>query len=191
MIFDRITLVAQSLMREALEAFNPNESKILVDGTMGNGLDTLFLAEQAGPYGHVHAYDIQEEALIITRNLLEEKGMDKRVSCHLKSHHLLTEDVAEIHGAIFNLGYLPGGDLSITTKMDTTMVAIQSVLDLLVASGVAVVVNYLGHEEGRREESVLVPLFRDLPSKKYDVVRISVENRQIAPPVIYMIRKKR
>ena len=44
----------------------------VVDATMGNGKDTLFLAELVGETGHVFAFDVQQEAVARTRERLEE-----------------------------------------------------------------------------------------------------------------------
>ena len=46
---------------------------IVVDATMGNGHDTLFLAQLAK---QVYAFDIQEQALEKTRKRLVEAGLD-------------------------------------------------------------------------------------------------------------------
>ena len=44
------------------------EGDTVVDATMGNGKDTLFLAELVGPKGRVHAFDVQPEAVERTRD---------------------------------------------------------------------------------------------------------------------------
>ena len=46
---------------------------IVVDATMGNGHDTLFLAQLARK---VYAFDIQEQAVEKTRQRLAEAGLD-------------------------------------------------------------------------------------------------------------------
>ena len=48
-----------------------------VDATAGNGLDTSFLARQAGPGGRVYAFDIQEEALRAPALLQQENLLDR------------------------------------------------------------------------------------------------------------------
>ncbi|MDP3333279.1 MAG: methyltransferase domain-containing protein, partial [Methylococcaceae bacterium] len=56
----RITLVnvAHELLAERLQ---PGD--IAIDATVGNGYDTLFLAEQVGETGKVFGFDIQHAAL--------------------------------------------------------------------------------------------------------------------------------
>ncbi|EUJ33562.1 S-adenosylmethionine (SAM)-dependent methyltransferase [Listeria floridensis FSL S10-1187] len=51
----------------------------VLDGTCGNGHDTLFLAELVGPNGQVFGYDIQAKAIQITESRLEDAGMSDQV----------------------------------------------------------------------------------------------------------------
>ena len=54
--------------------------------------------------------------------------------------------------AVFNLGYLPGGDKSITTNGHSTISAIEQLLELLKENGLIVLVVYHGHPEGKTEK---------------------------------------
>ena len=55
----------------------------VIDATMGNGHDTLFLSRLVGEGGKVYAFDIQKQAVDSTKKLLEkevvilEKGLQK------------------------------------------------------------------------------------------------------------------
>ena len=96
---------------------------LCLDATAGNGLDTLFLARQVGDDGTVHAMDVQEDALSITGSLLEHHGLKDRVSTHLTCHSKMETVIpgnakGRIRAITFNLGYLPKGDKSITTKAE-------------------------------------------------------------------------
>lgn len=69
-----------------------------VDGTCGNGHDTLFLAETLAeltrkPHG-VFAFDVQPAAIEATRVRLIEDGTAGRVSLLLTSHARLAEELA-------------------------------------------------------------------------------------------------
>jgi hypothetical protein len=55
-------LWAQLILKDRLRA-----GDVVVDATMGNGHDTLFLTQCVSPGGHVFAFDVQEAALIETR----------------------------------------------------------------------------------------------------------------------------
>ena len=57
---------ARYLAREVLtRALRPGDR--VIDATMGNGYDTLFLCEAVGPEGRVYAFDIQAQAVETTR----------------------------------------------------------------------------------------------------------------------------
>ena len=64
---------------------------ICVDATAGRGNDTLFLAKLVGETGHVTAFDIQQDAVDSTRELLEKNGMSSRADVLLKSHSEMDE----------------------------------------------------------------------------------------------------
>ncbi len=81
--------------------------EIGVDFTMGNGHDTKSLIECCK---EVYSFDIQEEALIHTRELVGDKAHLIRDSHENFDHYVDTFDIG-----IFNLGYLPEGDHNITT----------------------------------------------------------------------------
>ncbi len=70
-----------------------------VDGTCGNGHDTLFLAETLASIGRkphaVFAFDVQPEAIRATRARLEKAGLADRVCLLLESHARLTDELAK------------------------------------------------------------------------------------------------
>ena len=45
---------------------------VCVDATVGNGHDTCFLAKLVGEQGRVLGFDVQEEALVKTQQLLND-----------------------------------------------------------------------------------------------------------------------
>jgi ubiquinone/menaquinone biosynthesis C-methylase UbiE len=42
---------------------------------MGNGFDTLFLANKVGEHGKVYAFDLQLAPLLTTKKRVEEAGL--------------------------------------------------------------------------------------------------------------------
>ena len=64
---------------------------IVVDATMGNGHDTLFLAKLAKK---VYAFDVQEQALEKTRDRLDQAGMTN-TQLILQGHETLDQFVTE------------------------------------------------------------------------------------------------
>ena len=130
---------ARYLAREVLsQAIHAGDSA--VDATMGNGHDTLFLAEQVGPAGHVYAFDIQSGAVESTRKLLESHGVLERVTLFCHSHEDLAQLVpSPVSAAVFNLGWLPGGDHRVTTRCASTEKAVRGALELIRPGGIVTV----------------------------------------------------
>ena len=92
---------------------------------------------------------------------------------------------------VFNLGYLPGGDKSLTTRCDTTLAAIRESLSLLRPGGLISVTMYSGHEEGAKEKRALLAFAEELDSKQWHAAYISMPNQHHAPPEILLITRKR
>ena len=141
-----------------------SEGDTVVDFTMGNGNDTLFLSKAVGESGKVYAFDIQEDALVSTRAHLLENGAPENYTLICASHHRVREFVNEpIKAGMFNLGYLPrSGRKAVTTMRETTMPAVEEALKLLAPDGVLIVAIYPGHEEGALEGDMLREYFSGL-----------------------------
>ena len=108
------------------------EGDTVVDATMGNGKDTLFLAELVGAAGRVHAFDVQPEAVERTRERVLEAGYGERVSLHLAGHETMKEYVLPgVQAIMFNLGWLPGAEHAVTTLTKTTLEAVQAACELI------------------------------------------------------------
>lgn len=155
MILEGILPYARTLLEKAV---TPGDA--VVDATMGNGHDTVFLANLVGEKGTVFAFDVQTEALKKTKERLEQHQLTDRVVLYHRGHEELIRTIPEkFHGkitaAIFNLGYLPGSDKSIVTKPETTKEAVEQLLEIMAPGGVIVLVVYHGHEEGKRKRRTL------------------------------------
>lgn len=147
------------LVHEALRT-TVRPGALVLDATAGNGHDTLFLAACVGPGGRVFALDCQAAAIAATRERLATAGFSGRVELIEGDHAELRRRLpASAHGrlaaAVFNLGYLPGGDKAITTRTDSTLAALEAALDLLRPAGLLLVVCYPGHPEGAREAAAV------------------------------------
>ena len=90
----------------------------------------------------------------------------------------------------FNLGYLPGGDKSITTSTETTLDAIKAALEILNIDGVISITMYSGHEAGANEKARLLEFPKELDSHKYHVAYIGMHNQANNPPEILLITRK-
>lgn len=157
-----------------------SEDSIAVDFTMGNGFDTLFLAKTAK---QVYAFDTQKEALEVTKTKLEKNQL-KNVTLILDGHENALQYLPRFDAGIFNLGYLPGSEHIITTKKETTMVAIKTALDLLKVSGRLVLVVYPGHDEGKKESEAIDVFAKALNAHDYHVASLKMENKKLSPYLI-------
>lgn len=159
------------------------DQDIVVDATMGNGHDTFFLS---GIAKEVYAFDIQKEALEETKRKV---GNLDHVHLVLDSHENMLSYVSSFKGVVFNLGYLPRGDQSITTKTDTTINTLEKILPVLKKDGFIQIVVYPGHEEGQKESDALEVFTKKLPVYQYQVITSRFLYTENKPPYLIMIYK--
>ena len=159
------------------------EGDTVVDFTMGNGNDTLFLSKAVGEKGKVYAFDIQEDALASTKAHLEENGAPDNYTLICASHHRVKEFVNEpINAGMFNLGYLPrSGRKALTTMRQTTMPAVEAAIELLAPDGVLIVAIYPGHEEGSLEGEMLREYFKTLSKYRICPSEFKILNSPTSP----------
>ena len=164
----------------------------VVDATMGNGHDTLFLCQLVGEGGRAYAFDVQEKAVESTQKRLEEAGVLSRAALFCLGHEHMAEKVTEPGSAVvFNLGWLPGGDHSVTTHWETTKKAVESALSLLKPLGVLVICAYPGHQEGDRERAALTDFLSALPPQRFNVLHQKFLNAGPGAPECFVIQKQR
>lgn len=174
------------------EIISPGD--FVIDATMGNGHDTLFLAQLVGPLGKVLAYDVQQLAFDQTQHRLLTAGAAEQVQLFLRGHETLKEDLPieqELAGAIFNLGYLPKGDKSIITKSDTTISALTALLPVLKKGGRILLVLYYGHPGGTIEKDALIEFCQQLPQKDFQVALYQFLNQKNSPPMLLAIERNK
>ena len=158
---------------------------IVVDATMGNGHDTLFLAKLAT---QVFAFDIQEQALEKTRQRIQEAGFTN-VELILQGHETVDQYVSDVKAAIFNLGYLPSADKSIITQPQTTIEALDKLCQMLVKGGRIAIMIYYGHEGGDIERDAVMDYVSQLPQQEYTATIYRTLNQINNPPFLVMIEK--
>ena len=159
------------------------EGDTVVDFTMGNGNDTLFLSKAVGTEGRVYAFDIQEEALTSTREHLVANGAPENYTLICASHHRVKEFVKEpIKAGMFNLGYLPrSGKKAVTTMRETTMPAVEAAIEVLAPDGALIVAIYPGHEEGALEGEMLREYFSTLSKYRICPSEFKILNSPTSP----------
>lgn len=166
-----------------------------VDATAGNGHDTHFLAQLTGPEGIVFAFDVQPQAIGMTRQLLQRWGVPADcyrliTASHSSMQEYLPEEaVGRIAAVIFNLGYLPGGDKSVMTRAETTIPAVRAALEVLRPGGLLMLVLYPGHAGGAEEAQALRDFASGLPPRQWQVTEYRTLNARNPPPVVLALEK--
>lgn len=180
----------------------------MVDATVGNGVDTLFLCQAVGPTGAVFGFDIQERALTQARNRINAHGGDRSAQpeLFLRSHSdmlatLPSASIGLVSAVMFNLGYLPGAasDSSgesgsaappVITRPETTLPALDAALRLLKIGGIVTIVLYSGHDGGGTEAEVVRSWAELLPQEQYQVVCYRFINVKAETPYLIAVLKK-
>jgi uncharacterized protein YbbK (DUF523 family) len=164
------------------------EGGTAVDFTMGNGHDTLWLSQKVGLNGKVYSFDIQQAAIDSTKQLLNDNNIGN-AKLILDSHSNVKNYVKEnICAGMFNLGYLPGGDKSITTRHETTLRAIVSATELLDFGGALLIAVYPGHEEGTIEGNLIENLLSYCDRKVLCCSKLKIVNSPKSP-FFFLIEK--
>ncbi|WDC85829.1 class I SAM-dependent methyltransferase [Caloramator sp. mosi_1] len=129
----------------------------------------------------VYAFEVQKSAIEKFNAILDEEGI-KNIKVIYDGHENMDIYIEEqVKAIMFNLGYLPGSDKTITTKSDTTLMAVQKGLKLLMPGGVMTIAAYVGHEEGQREAEDLLKFISEIDSKQFSIMKIDFINRRNAP----------
>lgn len=137
----------------------------------------------------VYAFDVQEQALIKTREKLEQLNI-KNVQLILDGHQTINKYVTEpIRAAIFNLGYLPSADKSVITQPATTLTAIKKILERLEIGGRLAIMVYYGHEGGDKEKDAVLNFVKELDQQHFTVMLYQPLNQINTPPFLVMIEK--
>ncbi|WP_410769914.1 class I SAM-dependent methyltransferase [Fontibacillus sp. BL9] len=171
---------------------------IAVDATAGTGADTLFLAKACGPRGRVYAFDIQSEALALTRARLEKEisGTLSNVTLLQRSHAEMESALPlNIHGKLgavmFNLGYLPadGVDKAVITNTESTLKALNEAVGLLKPRGILTVVLYPGHPGGDEEAAAVEAWAASLPQSAGQSILYRQPQKPASPYLIAFDKK--
>lgn len=159
---------------------------VVIDATCGNGNDTLYLLKNY-EIKKLYCFDIQTKALENTKQKLkEEKVCDQSVEylheCHSKLDLFVNDPVCLI---IYNLGYLPTGDKSLTTQTNTTLTSLKKALLLIKPGGLISVTCYPGHDEGEKELKKITLWVGELNQNIYSIYFYQSLNKK-APCLIFI-----
>jgi len=181
----RATELAHALVQPALY-----DGAWVVDATVGNGHDTVWLAEAVGPEGRVFGFDIQAAALQRAGAAVHGMGRVCLVEAgHERMAELLPPEArGRIAAVMFNLGYLPGADKSLTTQTETTVLALSQAIEVVAVGGVVSVIVYPGHDGGAAEADAVRAWARGLPAAYAASVHARINARTVAPELILIER---
>jgi methylase of polypeptide subunit release factors len=163
-----------------------NEKDIVIDMTMGNGYDTLFLACISK---FVYAFDIQDEALRQTQKRLDQHQITN-VKLIKDTHENILKYVHHFKYVVYNLGYLPKGDKTITTLKKSTLNSLNTVLEHIDDDGIIFIMVYEGHKEGYEESIALDKHLKNLSTKDYLITKTYLPYQKNNPPYLLIINKK-
>jgi hypothetical protein len=157
---------------------------VCVDATAGNGLDTVFLAEQAK---FVYSFDTQDLAITSTKALLQENNLEN-YSIIKESHLLINEFVTDYKGVMFNLGYLPKVVSKSVNKTEIYLQSITNILNKLKIGGFITITCYPNSEEGKIESEEINKLVSALDARSYNVFKLSLPNFTNSPYALLVVR---
>ncbi|MEX2460535.1 MAG: class I SAM-dependent methyltransferase [Paenibacillaceae bacterium] len=168
----------------------------VVDATVGQGHDTIVLAQLVGEAGKVYGFDIQEAAIAIARDRIHATlGSNHAVNWVHGSHAFMlkalpTDCLGQVRAIMFNLGYLPGYDHQITTRSQSTLTGLNAAALLLQSGGVITIVAYTGHEGAQEEADAVEHWASALPQKQFNVLTYRFINQLNHPPFLIVVEKK-
>lgn len=140
----------------------------------------------------MYAFDVQPEAVARTRERLEAAGVADRTELHCTGHENMASVVPEpVDVVMFNLGWLPGAEHAVTTRVETTLLAVDAALGLLKPDGLLTICVYPGHAEGMRELEALTRWAEALDPRRYDAMIRHYMNQPNDPPRLIAVKRKR
>lgn len=172
-----VSTLAQKIINSNIVNFN-----YAVDATLGNGYDTDFLSDK---FKQVYSFDIQKTAV---ENYISKNK--ENVKLILDSHEFLDKYINnKVDCIMYNLGYLPGGDKTITTRCESTIKSLEKAVKFLNQNGLITICIYNGHNEGKKERNIIFDFSKILPKNEFGVMIHSIINR-IGAPELIVIEKK-
>lgn len=179
MIYNNTKTLVEELMKIKIP-----KSKICLDLTFGNGNDSykmLSINKDIKVYG----FDIQKSCIDNSKTI---DGLTVINDSHLNFDNYVETN---IDFAIFNLGYLPGGDKNITTEYDIVIKTLGKLFNVLNNEGQIIITFYPGHKPGLEESIKVINFLRTLNQKNFNVVRYDFINQVNNPPFVCLIERIR
>ena len=90
---------------------------------------------------------------------------------------------------MFNLGWLPGGDKSVTTLRETTLPAIRDAIDLMDRDAILNIAVYPGHAEGDAEGKMIQEYLASVSRHRICATMVKILNSPTSPYFIVVETK--
>lgn len=165
----------------------------VVDATCGNGHDSLILAKLAlsDHSGNLLSIDIQQDAIDATQTLLSKQLTPlqlARAKTTLGSHAQFPAEIAKdtITLIVYNLGYLPKGNKSLTTHSTSTIESLNKASELIRSGGAISITCYPGHTEGKNEEQAVLEWASFLDPSLWSSCHHRWLNRKHSPSLLFL-----
>ncbi len=173
----------------------------VIDATCGNGHDTLFLAEllfgdnSTGQenQGSLIAIDKQASALESCQRRLKGELPEEvlqKITYYQQCHSIFPASIEKgsVKLIVYNLGYLPGSDKTLTTLSDSTCQSITNALPLICQGGCISITCYPGTAAGKLEEEAVLTLASGIPKLQWSCCHHRWLNREHSPSLLIISR---
>jgi hypothetical protein len=143
--------------------------------------------------GKLFAIDIQAEAIANTKKRLMQAlspACYQRVAFIQESHRSFPIPLTphSVKLIVYNLGYLPGGNKELTTRVESTQASLLAAQELITIGGIISVTCYPGHPEGKREQTALLEQVALLNPQEWVCRHHQWINRVNAPSLLLICR---
>ncbi len=177
--------------RRASIFFAEERPRFVVDATLGNGHDALFLLSLLNESdGKLFGFDVQKSAVDSSKAHIEKIFDSSRFELFLSGHEdmenrLPAELIGKVGCVFFNLGWLPRSDKSVITKWDTTRRALEVSIKFLDRRlGYLSVLCYRGHEGGEDEYREVLKFFAEKFGDSFD--KVGDDSNKVSPILLAM-----
>ena len=148
---------------------------ICIDATVGNGKDSQFFLSQK--VRKVYGFEIQADVLAQTKTRIQDGNWMPILAGHETMDAYVQEEVDAI---IFNFGFCPNEDETITTLPQTSAIAVKKSLQLLKRKGRMALVLY-PHLFSDDEQQTIETILSGLSNHAFQIYKIQTLNVQKTP----------
>jgi hypothetical protein len=154
----------------------------VVDMTLGNGHDMKKLLSLCTDQGRFTGFDIAEEAI---RRCSEIARLYPDYSIDLRHEsHVHCDDLAPFRFAVYNLGYLPGSDKTVTTKADSTIESLTKLRAKIQSDGRISLTAYRTHDKEEEANALACWFSSQSLYRVYSWQRVPDDGHA---PIVYML----